>query len=108
MKAMLVDTVTDQIIQEFDLTEHIEASGEGWRNKSGETHSLTAVSAGFDLAAGETLAYEGHPIPYKRNGISGYISVEVTGKCLFFYVYDGDVMYDEIGEFSAYPKQSKQ
>lgn len=50
---------------------------------------------------GETLAYEGHPIPYKFNGISGYISVEVTGKCLFFYVYDGDVMYDEMGEFSV-------
>ncbi len=107
MKARLVNTATEQVIQEFDLTEHIEASGEGWQNLSGETHTLTVVSAGFDLAA-ETLTYEGRPILYKRNGISGYISVEVTGKCLFFYVLDGDVMYDEIGEFSAYPKQSKQ
>ena len=107
MRARLVNAATEQVIQEFDLTEHIEASGEGWQNPFGETHTLAAVSAGFDLAA-ETLTYEGHPIPYKRDGISGYISVEVTGKCLFFYVLDGDVMYDEVGEFSAYPKQSKQ
>ena len=107
MRARLVNAATEQVIQEFDLTEHIEASGEGWQNESGETHTLTGVSAGFDLVAGETLAYEVHPIPYKRNGISGYISVEITGKCLFFYVYDGEVMYDEIGEFSAYQKQSK-
>ena len=107
MRARLVNAATEQVIQEFDLTEHVEASGEGWQNASGETHSLTAVSAGFDLWAGETLTYEGRPIPYNRDGLSGYISVEVTGKCLFFYVYDGEVMYDEIGEFSAYQKQSK-
>ena len=73
----------------------------GWENGTGKVFNLECTVPPFrdeiQYISGETIEYKGHPIPYKIDGIFGYIVVEIMGKCLFFYVHDGDLMHDELG-----------
>lgn len=90
----------------LDLMDHLDISSNqhdphGWENGAGKVIQLECTVPPFtdeiqDIS-GETIEYKGRPIPYKIDGIFGYIVVEMTGKCLFFYVNDGDFMYDELG-----------
>ena len=89
-------------IKDIDLSATIEHDGStGWENGTGKVIRLQCTVPSFtdeiQYISGETIEYKGHPIPYKIGGIFGYIVVEITGILLFFYVHDGDLMYDELG-----------
>jgi len=89
-------------IKDIDLSATIEHDGStGWENGTGKVFNLECTVPSFtdeiqDIS-GETIEYKGRPIPYKIDGIFGYIVVEITGKCLFFYDNDGDLTYNELG-----------
>lgn len=89
-------------IKDIDLSETIEHDGStGWGNGAGKVRHLECTGSvilnEIQSMPGETIDYEGGPMWYKMNGIYGYIVVECTGDCLFFYVYDGRLMYDKLG-----------